>query len=250
MEGYFLKVSKLVFEGEVLGYRLYGIPNCVNAFDIEESVLKSLLKSSDTIKIDNGRDMELHIENDMYVTNNENNVIGIDSLGELMGFITKYDKEEARRMVMRKEILSKYPKGRSRCNFDKIKKTIKVSNELKTLALDLAETAELVPCRVETSLDGENAIVIVCAPTIRCAVKFACNYTYITRRHDISVEGTEYVVWDLDGICSFVKSVIGMSGEYLYSDIDIPRTVVRIGDFVLGFEGVRGIFLKMVYKWK
>ena len=82
-----MKLYKLAYNGVVVGARLCEIPSCKYSLDIDLDLAKELLNLIDKRSILKGGTLPLKIVGDMYVTDNEENVITASSLNECLKYI-------------------------------------------------------------------------------------------------------------------------------------------------------------------
>lgn len=92
-----MKLYKLAYNGAVVGARLCEIPSCKYSLDMDLDLAKELLNLIDKRSILKGSTLPLKIDGDMYVTDNEENVITASSLNECLKYVNNT-----------KEILGKY----------------------------------------------------------------------------------------------------------------------------------------------
>lgn len=92
-----MKLYKLAYNGVVVGVRLCEIPSCKYSLDMDLDLAKVLLNLIDKRGILKGGTLPLKIDGNMYVTDNEENVITTSSLNECLKYINNT-----------KEILGRY----------------------------------------------------------------------------------------------------------------------------------------------
>ena len=92
-----MKLYKLSYNGVVVGARLCEIPSCKYSLDMDLDLAKELLNLIDKRRILKGGTLPLKIVGDMYVTDNEENVITASSLNECLKYVNNT-----------KEVLGKY----------------------------------------------------------------------------------------------------------------------------------------------
>lgn len=82
-----MKIYKLVYQSKVMGIRISDIPNCKYSLDLESELAKKVLSYIDKKDVVNGGTLSLKIKDNLYVTENEVDVINIFSVKECLRYI-------------------------------------------------------------------------------------------------------------------------------------------------------------------
>ena len=82
-----MKLYKLAYNGVVVGARLCEIPSCKYSLDMDLDLARVLLNLIDKRGILKGGTLPLKIDGNMYVTDNEENVITASSLNECLKYV-------------------------------------------------------------------------------------------------------------------------------------------------------------------
>lgn len=82
-----MKIYKLKYQSKVMGIRISDIPNCRYSLDLEYELAKKVLSYIDKKDIVNGGTLSLKEKDNMYVTENEVDVINISSVKECLRYI-------------------------------------------------------------------------------------------------------------------------------------------------------------------
>lgn len=82
-----MKIYKLEYQSKVMGIRISDIPDCKYSLDLKNKLAKKVLSHIDKKAVVNGGTLSLKIKDNLYVTENEVDVINVSSVKECLRYI-------------------------------------------------------------------------------------------------------------------------------------------------------------------
>lgn len=246
-----MKLFKLVTGKETLGYRLSEIPNQKVQLDMEPELAKEVLGYIDKSTLNKGTLIQMKLKGDNYVSDNEENVIQVETLKECLAYINSIDSSESlltegfntvseEKKKFREAIDAKYSNIKNKHHFEDLE-DYSDYDDINDFINKIKLASNSVKCEVFGFLDigkWESKLEAdIRVPNLQEASKFLHNWykdkkaltVWLTPKQKVSVENS------IDKLSNFLMKTLGLNDGYYYQD-NSNILSVRIEEFGLDID--------------
>lgn len=241
-----MKLFKLVYEGNTIGYRLSNLPQSNISLDMTPELAKEVLGYIDKSNVVKGTIIEMKFKDNLYVSDNEQNVVEANNLKECMSYINSvkssegmldetFNNESEEKKILRKEIDEEFLKEGNRYDFSEYE-GYEEYKEIGSFVRKLKSASKNCKCKVlgfiyiekwDSKLKADIHV-----PNLFEAAKYIHNFYKNKNSLDIiCIKGNKTINNTVESIFDYMKEKSGLSDGYYYPGISEDKSIDSIEDF-------------------